>query len=250
MRNSSRALVPALVLMFLLCLIAPSANATSLLVIQTAATSGGFGYGYGNSDWTQMTGFLQAAFGVSNITVASDTTGIMGYDRVWLDQRWTGGSLTPQEISDLTAFVATGRRAVLIGENNDWTLWNNQILGIVGGSYAGGEVSGVINTVVSSPLTNGVNSIFTIVDGIAVGGLSLFDQNVATLWGSSENVLSILSVNIMDDDYIGNDDNVAFSNNTAQWLAAGAVPEPGSVVLMAIGLGLLGSGILCRRKKG
>ena len=249
MRRLSRVFVPALALIFLLCLIAPSADAASLLVIQTAATSGGFGYGYGNSDWTQMTAFLQAAFGVSNITVGSDTTGIMGYDRVWLDQRWSGGSLTPQEISDLTAFVATGRRAVFIGENNDWTLWNSQILGIVGGSYAGGEVDGVVNTILPSPLTNGVNSILTIVDGIAVGGTPLFDQNVATLWGSSENVLSILSVNIMDDDFISNNDNLTFSNNTAQWLA-GTVPEPSCVVLVAMGLGLLGGRVLWRRKKG
>ena len=226
----------------------PCANATSLLVIQTADTSGGFGYGYGNSDWTQMTGFLQSAFGISNITVASDTTGLLGYDRLWLDQRWVTGSLTAQEISDIGAFVATGRRTVLIGENDDWSNWSNQILGIVGGSYSGNDTSDVINTITASPITAGVNSIYTIVDGIAVGGLPLFDQNVATLWGTSQNVLSILSVNIMDDTYIVNNDNVTFSANTAEWLAGTPIPEPGSITLLITGLGLI-AGIAWKRGK-
>jgi len=190
-----------------------------------------------------------ARFGVSNITVASDTAGLLGYDRLWLDQRGAFiGSLTAQEISDIGAFVATGRRAVLIGENNDWTNWNNQILGIVGGSYSGNDTSDVINTITASPITAGVNSIYTIVDGIAVGGLPLFDQNVATLWGTSQNVLSILSVNIMDDDYIVNNDNVTFSANTAEWLAGTPIPEPGSITLLITGLGLI-AGIAWKRGK-
>jgi len=228
--------------LFLVPQAAPAA--TSLLIEQTGPYAG---YGYGLTSWTGMSTALNNAFGAGNITVNSaplnNLSYLLSFDRLWITPPNPGGSLTAAEISNVQAFIATGRRVVLLGENNSWAAWNTSILLTVGGTYSGVETSDTLTPAITHPLTAGVTSLHTIADGlagIAAGGTSVFNENVATLWGGSQSVLSLLSVNVMDD----STGNPQFRVNMAQWLVA--VPEPTTLALLGLGALAL---LISRRRK-
>ncbi len=216
--------------------------AGSLLVSQHS----GYYTGYGDPSWVTMSGLLDNATG-GNVTLLPDfmdNSQVQASDALWLDQR-LGGSLAPQEINNIQSFIATGKRVVLVGENSNWQAWDQQILGIVGGSYASDTGWVLANTVFSHPLTAGVSTVYLIAAGVAAPsavGTPLFDINTMTLWGPEMNVLSMLESNTVDDNYIGYNDNLTFARNLADWVAAPRVSVPegqGGEAMLAF-LGLLG----------
>jgi hypothetical protein len=217
------------------------------------------GYGYGLSYWDDMTSALNSAFGASNITVSNspltDLAQLLTFDRAWVTIRPFGElRLSALEIANLQAFVATGRRVALIGDNATFSAWNKSILAVVGGSYLGKEGHGFQTAFVSHPLTAGLTGIFVTEDGVAVGGTSLFDSNVATLWSGngSDNVFSLLSANAIDDIYGASPGNMQFKTNIATWLAGPAItaaPEPATVYLVGIGVIALCGAARGRRRR-
>jgi hypothetical protein len=211
--------------------------AASILI---ATDSPYLGYGYGNNNWTNMTNALNTASGgaIATTSFFDNLPQMLSFNAIMLDARQPGGTLSGTEIANISAFIATGRRALLIGENNSWASWDSQILGIAGGTYSGTEYTGTSTPVLAHPLTLGVGSVYFSGDGLASGGTSLFTQNVATLWGPGANVLTVLSVNAFDDSYWTNADNSVFGTNVAEWLAATPVPLPPGLLLL--GSGLLG----------
>ena len=201
------------------------------------------GYGYGNIDWTNMTTALNnACRNIATTPNFENLTQMLSYNAIWLDLRQlsVNSLLSATELSNIAAFMATGRKVVLMGENNSWTLWDNQILGLVGSSLDN-EFNGTVNAIVANALTAGVSTIDLVFGGTAVGGTALFDQNFATLWGS--NVLTVLDVNVFDDVYWNNNDNSIFAQNVAQWICP--VPLPGTFWLLGLGL----TGLWAGRKK-
>lgn len=222
------------------------AGAGTLLVNQQDPYIGS--YGYGLDRWVAFSAMLDAQFGATNITVqTSNLTDLLAYDSLMVVPTDPGGShpvLDATEIANLQAFIATGRRVLLVGENDAWTAWNNSILSAVGGSFAGelSVVEGDLAPVLVHPLTAGVSLLRYRVDGLATGGTSLFDMNLATLWGAGQNTLSVLSSNIIEDYYFGISDNTAFATNMAAWLDGadtGQVPEPASYLLAGLGMALV-----------
>ena len=219
----------------LVLIVTGPAMGESLLV---SDSGGSLGVGYGYYKWGNMTAALNAVFETVDVAPDFENLGqMLSYDRLWLDQRGTdesGASLSANEINNITAFVATGRRLVLLGENNLWTSWNNQILGIGGGTYWS-HYDGTATVIAAHDLTAGVSSVDLRFDGRANGGTALFDQNWATLWGGDENLLTLLSYNVMWDEDWGVLDNGQFALNVADWLVA---PEPATLSLLVLG-GLL-----------
>lgn len=221
------------------------------ILVRNGTTASGEG-GYGSVGWSTITGMVDAASG-NQVTVAgnfSNNAQVQAAGALWVNTGALNGStnLSAGELANVVQFINSGKRVVLFGENTSWTSWNNNILSTVGGTQFG-SVGGSVSTVLAHPLTAGVNQINVPAGAsAAAGGTALFNQNVATLWGAG-NVLTFLDSNTLQDTYIGNNDNTQFGQNLANWIAAGStsVPEPSTLGLL--GIGLLGLGVM-RRKRG
>ena len=121
-----------LVLVLVLVGVGSSAWAKTLLIYK-GAYGGGFNYGDWRYDsvegWSEK---LDDAFGSSNITVTTDssldaytTANITDFDAILVETGdLNGGADDALSVSDkakLNAFIATGKRVLLMGENNDLT---------------------------------------------------------------------------------------------------------------------------------
>ncbi len=199
---------------------------------------------YGGDQYERMTSELDENFGTVTTTIdLSDLDEMLTYDAIWIAPQYSDQDiLSIEEIDNLTQFISSGRRVVMTGENVNWAAWNQSILSIVGGSYDDGFFYGQTSPVVSHELTEGVSAVFVGGGGTesSGNGLSLFEENFATLWG--DNVLTILEGAIFSDseDWPGigwNDyDNGVFGQNVVNWLA---IPEPATFLLLASGAVLL-----------
>ncbi len=235
----------ALLLTLALCGAPAGFGAVTLLVDQVSPYGG---YGYATGGWNGMSADLDSAFGAGNITVSNSPLDnlayLLSFDRLWLTARQPGDpGLSAQEIANVEAFIATGRRLVLVGENTGWAAWNDSILQTVGGTFSGTEVEdAILNPVIANSLTAGVADVVARADGLTLGGTPVFDQNIVTLWGDSQNVLTMLSVNMIDDSYGAAAGNVQFKSNLADWLAGSGgagVPDAASTFVL-IGIALAG----------
>ncbi len=210
------------------------AFALDLLVSQGKGTTvNDANYYYGGSRWQELTAEINQAFDV--VTVAPNLENLaqlLAHDRLWLDQRWVPSALSATELANIEAFLVTGRRAVMIGENNVWRTWNEQILGLVGGTYAGEGPRTVVTPLPVHPeLTADVGPINFAQNshGVAAGGTQLFTQNWATLW--NEQVVTVLDVSPFE--HVTLATSVEFRQNVVRWLAA---PEPSAGVLSLVAL--------------
>lgn len=208
------------------------ASGQSLLVSRSGG-QGGYGYGFGS--WDNLTAAIDNRFSrVDTVANFTDLNLMLQYDRLWLDQRWTDARLPQQEAQNIAAFIATGRRVLMVGENGLWTNWNNDILAIVGGSHEG-QFSGTMNKVRDWPvITDGVQRANAAAVGVARGGTALFDANFATVWSGNgtDNVVTVLDVNFWDDTYWNQFDDARLATNLVEWLA---LPTPSAAAVLGLG---------------
>jgi len=231
---------------------APAAAQPKLLV--NVNNAGRYVYGglhYGGGQWATMTSQLDQVFtgGVTTVNTLSDLSMMLTFDALWVDQRYQA-TASQTEIDNILSYAATGRRVVVMGENATWGGWNGQVLDALGGiegplngygvfdegSPSGGLTgAGCLNgrdmAVGTSTLVDHVALIGLTCGGYAIGGTPLFAYNVATLWGDTKNVLTILDTNIFDDVFVRYDGR-QFGSNVANWLGA-SQPTPSAAPSVA-----------------
>ncbi|MCC6907819.1 MAG: hypothetical protein IT430_07760 [Phycisphaerales bacterium] len=186
----------------------------------------GFGFGYGDYRYDNFTVEIDRWFSAVDIAPnLEDYAQMLQYDAIMVQIREWNAVLTLTEKTNLTQYIATGRRVLMIGENPSlWYSWNNDLCTVAGGSSTNQESNGVYNVANQVPiLTDGVTSIEIPNGGIASGGLNIFTTNTATLWSGNgtDNVLSMLDVNVFEDDRWNTLDGGVFAANVAQWLGSG-----------------------------
>ncbi|HVU80020.1 MAG TPA: Ig-like domain-containing protein [Candidatus Paceibacterota bacterium] len=219
-------------LVFCFAAAATPAYAATLIVSTNGYSSSG--YGYNGSQSTHLTSALNTAFGgSSNITKVTnfDSSTLSNYSAVMIDLGSTNGgsrtALSATEVTKLNAFIASGGRVFMIGENSSWSSWNDSLMSLVGGTISGSSGS-TYTPSVSNSLTSGITSVYVASGSASSGGTSLFNNGFAMLWGASSNVLSVLDLNMTEDDgYWSNANNSTFVTNIANWLA-GSSPNPDS----------------------
>lgn len=240
MYNNTKLLIAVFAILFSV----GSAQATTVLMDDQYLSTSYAYTGAGGTGWTDFSNSLDTATG-NNVTVGNfnDLGYMMGFDSIFVNLRCTTCTLSTTEYNNISSYINNGGRAVIIGENTNWTAWDQQVIGMVGGSFSNTYYSGVTNSISSNALVDGVNQVYLPAGGIvATGGEALFANNFATLWG--DNVLTILDVNIMSDSFINNNDNRQFMDNVSNWIAntSTSVPETGSLALMVAGMLLLVGG--------
>ena len=153
-------------------------------------------------------------------------------------------------------FAASGRRALLIGEHALWSTWDQSLLTPLGGvAYVGQPcpynpipwTTGSTPLIVSQ-LTEGITAVNPPCAGGVTGGVQVFSDPFASLFGPANNALYFADANIWQDAYQYLGDNALFVQNTATWLATVTTPEPRSEVLVAAGMLLLGTRAVVRRR--
>jgi MYXO-CTERM domain-containing protein len=232
-----------------LSLCAGAAQATVLV-----SFSGTSSFNLNSGTNSTFLGLLNTATGndLSFVTDMSNAAQVAAADALFVTARTGTSTLSATEITNISAFIASGKRVYLGGENNSWNTWNISILSLVGGTPNANGVNGNPTTVLAHELTTGVTAVnlptgSTLASGSAS---SLFSISFANLWGASENVLSVQDSNYFQNGFINNQDNLQFATNIASWLASsGDTPAPAPAMPALFGLGLAAIGLLRRRTR-
>lgn len=227
-----RGFVLTMLLMTLVMSLGSQAFAQRLLASEETH---GFGFGYGDTRWDNFSAEIDRWFTeVDIVPQFNDLSLMLEYDALLVQLRTFTSTLSPTEVANLQAYIATGRKVMLIGENSTFATWSRSVLSVVGAPFVG-EGGGIFNVANPHPiLTDGVSTLdMPTYCGVTSGGYSLFDTNFATLWGdpNEENVLTVLDVNIMEDDRWTVRDAAKFAANMAEWLGTGgSEPDPNLAV--------------------
>jgi hypothetical protein len=230
----------------LFLLLTGDAASTEAARILGQTPQGGFpSHTLGGTDWTTFTSMMTAFHSVFQIPNFTSLPLMLNYDAVWVDQE-LGNTLSGAEVSNLQDYIASGHRAVLIGENLAWSAWNASLLSVVGGSHTD-DCSFAFGTPTSShSLTAGVTMVQNACGSIlGPAGFPdvLFSNNFAALYslGAGE-ALVIMDSNWNDNSFIRSVENETFAANVVNWLggtSTPAAPEPGVMLLFGSGLVLL-----------
>lgn len=207
------------------------------------------------SSWSNYTTAMQAAHTLTQTANFENMAQLNAHDAVFVNQELFG-HLSALEIANLNAYISSGHKAVLIGENSSWNPWNSDLMTVVGGgSFTSGCDWTAGTPTTSHILTTGITAVNPAcgdpINGSANATI-LFNNGMAGLYnvGAGE-ALVILESNWIDNSY-STPGNIQFGNNIIAWLGqdlapdTAAVPEPGTLALFGLGLGGLAAAM--RRK--
>lgn len=224
----------------LLGIVLLSANAVHAGLVLTVDRDGFYeaGYQYGGANIRSFSNYLDE-FASVEFGDFDDLATMLTYDSIWIPFADQEQTLTPLESANLSAFIATGRRVFMHGENFHWKTWNDSMLALVGAVSSPTRVSnGVAVSLADHELTTGAKFIYIIGGGRidAAQAVSLYSQEAIHLWG--DNVVSVLEASMFSNSYSDRWQNDRFIRNLAGWLGAdfAPVPVPGTfgLVLLAI----------------
>ena len=145
------------------CLMQATTEARATILVDQISTYGG--HYVGGSDMNLFTQALANQPGGYKIGTVANTADVQAASAILIVTRdnnfGINKSLSATEIANLTSFMATGGRVVIMGEGFFWDEWNNSVLSFASGGTAssGTVVSGNATPVVSNSLTDGVGSI-------------------------------------------------------------------------------------------
>lgn len=199
--------------------------------------------GYKADNSTAFTTAFDTAFAGTAESTAdfSNLAQVMSADAIFVNIRGAISSLSSTEQSNLSAFAATGKPLMILGDNyNGFSTWNASVLTPFGGTnYAfSANTYGSVVKVNDHPLTAGLDVLpDTNNPGtIQTGGYALWQSTysynpypVGALFGPANNVLILLELGPLNNSTLG--------SNMGGWAkdTASAVPEPASLGLLAIG---------------
>lgn len=223
--------------------------AQAVSVVHQTAQGGYTTNVFGGSAWTTFTSMFDAAHTRSAVADFESLAGLSAYDAAWVDQE-LGNSLSATEIATLGAYIGSGHKAVLVGENYSWAGWNSSLMAVVGGTHVDTCDWSTGTPLVGGLLTSGIAAVRNICGsmiGSGGGETMLFTNGMAALYkiGAGE-ALVIMDSNWNDNSYGMSYDNHRFAENVITWLGT-PVPEPATYALMAAGLGVVG--MLARRRR-
>lgn len=213
-------------------------------------TNQGYAWRLTDANMTTMYGLVSASHTVTSGADFSNGAAMAGYDALWLNERLgSGGGASAGEISAISAFIAGGKKAVIITDNSGWAAWNNSIEAITGGVIQDACAGANGSALVSNTLTQGAPTLYSnSCNSLLNTGPTLemlYGNNMAGVYtvGSGQ-ALVLTSVDILTNGTspgnYGIGMNTQFANNIVQWLgeplASNAVPAPPSLALVALGL--------------
>lgn len=237
---------------------AHSAQAANVLIVNGSSTTSEVG------TTSDITTNLQAVCNDHTYTV-NDTppASLAAYDQIW-DLRFSNaGALTGPEQAAYLAFLQSGKRMFVMGENSSFTARNNSVQAFVA-SAGGGTLSFVTpgdTQTVNAPFTaGGLSSItFNAAGGVVTPGAGAFATNngtggTAVAWGTGTlsnapaGILTVVyDVNFMQPSAAPG--NQQFLRNLCSYVTTGGetvAPTPvpvgglGVVALLTAAIGLLG----------
>jgi MYXO-CTERM domain-containing protein len=247
MKHTRTSQVRGAVLIAAVAFLPTLAGAATLRILTPADSFLPGSYALESPGYSSMRSKLASAFTTIESVSLGSPNAASGADAYWINLLNYESSYTSAELATIAGLGSSASPAVILFENDFWTMANIQLGTAVGGTYLGDAADAALAPG-NQPLLQNVSSLYFSITGLMGGGVQIAGDAIS-LFGAHRNLLLIGDVNMLADNNIHNSDNSRFGNNVATFLAGQGVttpvPEPGAPAI----LGLLGVCALWFRRR-